>query len=169
MKRLLHLSSLNCFKKNGVPFRQNSINNFHVFLLPLLIIVLSSLNTQTYAQWTALKNLAPDYNGGVMILLSDGTVMAKTFTGGLDGYGTVWDRLTPDSHGSYANGTWSKTIAPMHNDRLYFSSQVLKDGRVYVAGGEYGTGGYSAEVYNPLTNAWTNAPNPGPHISDANS
>src|SRR3954468_13821444 len=55
--------------------------------------------------WAPLTHLAPDANGGVMILLSNGTIMAKTFTGG--SYGNVWDRLTPDATGSYANGTWS--------------------------------------------------------------
>jgi hypothetical protein len=57
----------------------------------------------------------------------------------------------------------------MANSRLYFSTQVLKDGRVYVAGGEYGTGKSLAEMYDPLTNSWTNLPIPGGVISDANS
>ena len=35
--------------------------------------------------------------------------------------------------------------------------------------GEYGTGGSSAETYNPLTNTWTAAPAPGAFVSDANS
>lgn len=139
------------------------------FSLPVLLLTL--LSTQIIAQgtWTPVSAVAPDQNGGVMILLSDGTVMAKTFTGGPDGYGNTWDKLTPDIHGSYSSGTWSKTIAAMHSTRLYFSSQMLKDGRVYVAGGEYGTGGSLGEVYNPLTNTWTNAPSTGQRISDANS
>ena len=29
----------------------------------------------------------------------------------------------------------------MHNSREGYASDVLKDGRVFVAGGEYGTGG----------------------------
>jgi hypothetical protein len=40
---------------------------------------------------------------------------------------------------------------------------------VYVAGGEYGTGGSLAEVYNPLTNSWTMAPSPGSDMADGNS
>jgi hypothetical protein len=118
--------------------------------------------------WTPLATLAPDQNGGGMLLLSDGTVIVKSFAGGPDAIGSIYDRLTPDIHGSYVNGTWSQ-IAPMNNSRLYYSSQVLKDGRVYVAGGEYGTGGSSGETYNPLTNVWTNAPSTGQTISDANS
>ncbi|MEO8085955.1 MAG: BNR-repeat neuraminidase N-terminal domain-containing protein, partial [Bacteroidota bacterium] len=118
--------------------------------------------------WTPVANLAPDQNAGVMILLTDGTVIAKTASGSADGIGTVWDKLTPDIHGSYTNGTWSQTT-PMSESRLYFSSQVLQDGRVYVAGGEYGSGGSLGEVYDPIADTWTNTPPQGQRISDANS
>src|SRR5215831_8442905 len=57
----------------------------------------------TAGTWTALSNLAPHYNTGVMILLSDGTVLAKTATG--SSYGTIYDKLTPDASGSYLHGT----------------------------------------------------------------
>lgn len=117
--------------------------------------------------WTAIATPAPSASGGVSLILSDGTVMAKSSSGGASS-GNLWNRLTPDATGSYVNGTWT-TLAPMINTRLYFSSQVLKDGRVYVAGGEYGTGLQQAETYDPLTNAWTAAPSPGVNISDANS
>ena len=125
--------------------------------------IISQLGT-----WTLLSNTPPHANGGGMILLSDGTVLCKTFSGGTDGYGNIYDKLTPDANGSYANGTWS-SIAPMINTRLYYSSQVLMDGRLYVAGGEYGTGLAAGEVYNPLTNTWTLTPSPGGNVSDANS
>lgn len=118
--------------------------------------------------WTPLAANAPQSSGGVMLLLSDGTVMAKSSAGGSDGVGNAWMRLTPNANGSYVNGTWS-SITSMNNTRLYFSSQVLKDGRVYVAGGEYGSGGAAGEVYNPLTNSWSNTPSPGGTVSDANS
>ena len=102
--------------------------------------------------WTALSNLAP---GGVetMLLLPDGTVMAAA-TGGPNGSGTNWFRLTPDSTGHYVNGTWT-TRAHMNYFRLYYSSQVLRDGRVFVAGAEYGSGGSTAEIYDPVADAWT--------------
>jgi hypothetical protein len=90
-----------------------------------------------------------------MLLLSDGTVMAQ------DGGGSNWFRLTPDSTGSYANGTWDSTsIQTMHYSRLYYSSQVLPNGQVFVAGGEYGTGADYGEVYDPVANTWTVAPTP---------
>jgi hypothetical protein len=87
-----------------------------------------------------------------MLLLSDGTVMASKNDGMSIGNG--WYRLTPDIHGSYVQGTWT-TLAAAHDTRLYYPTQVLRDGRVFVAGGEYGSGGPKAEVYDPLTNAWT--------------
>lgn len=99
---------------------------------------------------------------GLMVLLPDGTVLAQ------NNGGTAWYRLTPDSQGHYATGTWS-TITPMHDSRLYCATQVLKDGRIFVAGGEYGSGHTTAEVYNPLADAWTECPNPSVTFSDANS
>lgn len=117
--------------------------------------------------WTPLKRTAPG-GIGLMMLLPDGTVMAKSSSGGGDGYGNTWYRLTPDSQGSYVNGTWT-ALAPMQYTRLYGASQVLTDGRVFVAGGEYGTGKTTAEVYNPLTDSWTQTPTPGHTFSDSNS
>jgi hypothetical protein len=56
------------------------------------------------------------------------------------------------------NGTWS-ALADGPNAPLYFASAVLRDGRVFVAGGEYNNGAQvellAAEIYNPVTNVWT--------------
>ncbi|GBL35546.1 putative cell agglutination protein 1742.01 [Filimonas sp.] len=138
------------------------------FLCCLILgTLLSSLDARAQT-WTAITNTAPHVNQGVMLLLTDGTVMCKTSSGGGDGYGNTWDKLTPNASGSYVSGTWS-SLAPMASTRLYFSSQILRDGRVYVCGGEYGTGGYKGEVYNPLTNSWINTPTHSAFVSDANS
>ncbi len=139
-------------------------------LIPALPFTVFAATPPVTGTWRPLTNTAPHSNAGVMLLLTDGTVLAKTTAGGSDGIGNTWDKLTPDSHGSYLNGTWS-TIAPMRDTRLYFSSQVMPDGRVYVAGGEYGTGKPFGEMYNPLTNIWTpNGTLPaGDTILDANS
>lgn len=136
----------------------------------LLFFLLAFMSNQILAQgtWSAVATPAPHTNLGDMVLLSNGTVLCKSSGGGTDGIGNIYDKLTPDIHGSYANGTWSQ-IASMINTRLYYSSQVLKDGRVYVCGGEYGTGGSAGETYNPLTNTWTLTPPPGAFVSDANS
>jgi hypothetical protein len=113
--------------------------------------------------WSPLTNPAPVSFSNCLVL-SDGTLICAN--GGGAG-GNAWYRLTPDSRGSYVNGTWSQ-IASMNNTRLYYSVQVLTDGRVYVAGGENGTGHDTAETYNPLTNIWTlTSPSPLSVISDA--
>ena len=111
--------------------------------------------------WTALANVAP---GGVetMLLLSDGTVMAQ------NGGGTGWYKLTPDSTGHYVNGTWTTRTA-MHYSRLYYSSDVLKDGRLFVAGAEYGNGTTNAEIYDPVGNSWSDVFIPGGIINMNNT
>jgi hypothetical protein len=136
------------------------------YLLLLLMLIFLSVQVNAQGTWSKVSNTSPNGSGGLMLLLSDGTVMAKSSAGG--GSGNIWMKLTPDIHGSYANGTWSNLTSSI-SDRLYFSSQVLKDGRVYVAGGEYGAGGTLGEIYNPLTNTWTALPTTGHTFSDANS
>ena len=103
--------------------------------------------------WTPLANYVPG-GSNTSLLMTDGTVMAS------DG-GNQWYRLTPAASGSYVNGTWS-TVASMHDTRLYMGSVVLPDGRLFVAGGEYGTGNSAAEIFDPKSNTWTlTAPPPG--------
>jgi autotransporter-associated beta strand protein len=106
-----------------------------------------ALRLEAVGKWIALVNPAPDAVD-TMLLLSDGRVMAANAG---DKY---WFQLTPDNHASYVSGTW-KSLASMHDTRLYYSSDVLRDGRVFVAGGEYGTGKNTAEVYDPVKNQWT--------------
>ena len=133
-----------------------------------LALGLSSVSAFAVGTWTRVTASAPNANAGVMLVLSDGSVICKTSAGGTDGIGNTWNKLTPNAQGSYIGGTWS-TIAPMYDTRLYFSSQVLMDGRVYVAGGEYGTGGTAGEVYDPVANTWTRTPAPSARLSDANT
>ena len=128
--------------------------------LPTILLSLAlfpCITAHSQGLWTPLTNPAPDPNSGVMLLLTDGSVIVKT--GPLDffSYGYIWNKLTPDSTGSYINGTWSN-IAPMAQDRIYFSSQILKSGKVYVAGGEYGEGRNAAEIYDPVTDIWSAIP-----------
>jgi regulation of enolase protein 1 (concanavalin A-like superfamily) len=114
-------------------------------------VAVEALEARTLLSWTPLVRSAPG-GIGTMLLLPNGTVMAQ-----INGISADWALLTPDATGSYVNGTWSR-LASMHDTRLYDASQVLQDGRVFVAGGEYGTGSRTGETYNPLTNTWTQLP-----------
>lgn len=95
------------------------------------------------------------------MVLSDGTILTDNGSGNCC-------RLTPDIHGSYINGTWTR-LASMNYDRMFFASSVLTNGNVFVAGGEYGSGRRHAELYDPLNNVWKKIPDPlpGPAFSDA--
>jgi hypothetical protein len=109
------------------------------------------------ASWVPLTNLPPAHSVGTMMLLTDGTVFAQN---GDDLQ--HWLKLAPDAHGNYVNGAWM-ALGPMSIPRLYFTSDVLQDGRVFVLGGEY-TGPYldpnwasSPEIYDPLHDSWSSA------------
>src|SRR5947207_5088996 len=99
-------------------------------LLLLAAIICAPLPASAVGTWTRLTRTAPEAVE-LMLLMPDGTVMAASQGGASDGSG--WFKLTPDSHGSYINGTWT-TLASMHYTRLYYASDVLKDGRVFIAG-----------------------------------
>ena len=148
---------------------RHSIQQFFTSRLALLALLLAVCGMLAPSRalavgtWTPLANTAPE-SIALMLQLSDGSVMCQ---GNLN---TNWYRLTPDTNGSYANGTWTK-LAPMHDSRLYFCSQVLNDGRVLVGGGEYGTvtSNLTCEVYQPTNNTWTLTPSIGVAISDGES
>jgi len=116
--------------------------------------------------WTPVAAQAPDAIG-TTFLLTDGTVMAQgsAGVGGDNGNGSSahWYRLTPDAYGSYANGAWTQ-LADMHHQRLYYASAVLRNGKVFIAGGEYTEAGYvdanTAEIYDPAAGAWTEIAGP---------
>ena len=170
MKRQLQnpISSRKCRARLIASFSSGRYARCFIVLL-LILVTLMGKQSNSQGVWQPVASLAPHLNAGVMLLLSDGSVIAVGDS--VPYWGKNWDRLTPDSLGSYVNGTWS-SIADMHDVRLYFSSQVLMDGRVYVGGGEHpfgGTGGQNAETYDPLTNTWTMAPYTGYYYSDANS
>ena len=118
--------------------------------------------------WTPLVNAPPFGTPGTMLLESDGTVLVhnepdNNTTGGT----TDWWKLTPDSHGSYVDGTWTQIASmPAGYSPLYFASAILPDGRMIVEGGEYigENAVWSSEgaIYNPLSNTWASvAPPPG--------
>ncbi len=90
-----------------------------------------------------------------------------------------WARLVPDATGSYVKGKWV-TVPQSSYGRGAAQQYVLKDGRFYIAGGEYlyqwpgcGANCYAAvdcnnknfataEIYDPVANSWSvvaSAPN----------
>jgi hypothetical protein len=122
----------------------------------------------TASPWTPLTNPPPISTPGTMLLESNGTVLVhdepdNNTTGGT----TAWYKLTPDSHGSYIDGTWSKIASmPAGYTPLYFGSAILPDGRMIVEGGEYigenAVWSNRGAIYNPVTNRWASvAPPPG--------
>jgi hypothetical protein len=127
----------------------------------------------TGSPWTALKN-APPFIPGTMLLASDGTVLVheEPPSGGT----ANWWKLTPNSMGSYVDGTWTKLASmPGGYDPLYFASAILPDGRLLVEGGEYlgGTPTWTNKgaIYNPVTNTWRSVAPPAgwTNIGDAQS
>jgi len=111
-------------------------------------------STSPVGTWTALKNPCPE-NPETALVLTDGTVFAKSF----DTFQHCF-KLTPTTDGNYVNGTWTE-LADMPVGLIYGPCQVLKDGRVFIAGGEYlsNSSDYNTcEVYNPVNNTWIQGP-----------
>ncbi len=107
--------------------------------------------------WTALAN-NPPVSVNEALVLSDGSILTDNGSG-------QCARLTPDIHGSYVNGTWTQ-LTSMNFTRLFFSTEMLTNGTVFVAGGEDGNGNDHAEIFDPLRNIWTRIyPDPIPAVS----
>src|SRR6516165_11991543 len=131
----------------------------------------------TASPWTPLKKPPPFRTPGTMLLESDGTVLVHDEPDTNKIAATnKWYKLTPDSKGSYLNGTWSK-IPSMPNNYapLYFGSAILPDGRMIVEGGEYLVSKpvwtNEGAIYNPVTNKWASVapPRGWANIGDAMS
>ena len=124
--------------------------------------------------WTSLGH-QPPVAIDTMLLLTDGSVMCHEY----EAAGSItpnWYRLLPDAFMNYANGSWHK-LTPMPSNApvgqngpvdapLYFASAVLRDGRVFVAGGEYNVSGAASvdlltcSIYDPVADSWTSVPTP---------
>jgi hypothetical protein len=122
-------------------------------------VFLLALTDVLHAQTLRTLVHQPPNGAGVGLLLTDGTVM---FQGN---NAATWWKLTPDSFGSYFNGTWSQLASlPSGYSPLYFASSVLADGRVVIAGGEYNFGTFvltnQCAIYDPVANTWTSLPPP---------
>jgi len=113
--------------------------------------------------WTTFT--IPDTSSGtftadIMLLLTDGSVLVHNGYTSVVANASQWLRLTPDQHGRYETGTWSGELN-MQYARQWFASGVLRDGRVFVIGGEDSTDpaapsdAWSGETFDPQTNTWT--------------
>ena len=150
------------------------LNRWRIFSCLTAVLMLSLSSWASADKWQLLTTPAPTPFLDVMLLMPDGSVMILSANDN-----QTWVKLTPDIYGNYVNGTWS-TVGKMNIPRLYFASQVLPDGRLWVTGGEY-TGPYydpnitgSGEIYDPTTNTWswnTNFPicQPGPRTVNVTS
>ncbi len=126
----------------------------------LLQAVFAPARLGAVGSWTGVINEP----GGVyieqMLLLSDGSIMGQD-----DQHGeTNWWRLTPNN-GSYLAGTWTQ-LAGMHYARNAYGKLMLQDGRVMAVGDENDGNGGTAEIYDPVANAWTVLPNAGVGFAD---
>jgi hypothetical protein len=134
-----------------------------------------ALAAKSSSSWQALTNQPPlldyaDCGTGNPLLLTDGTVMIQ------DAGCQDWWKLTPDSSGSYMNGTWTQLASlPSGYSPLYHSSAVLPDGRVIIMGGEYNflvpDWTNQGAIYDPVADTWTSVAPPSgwTTIGDAQS
>ena len=127
----------------------------HIGVPAIVVWLVMSCSLVTAGVWTKVATPSPAGGSGTMLLLTDGTVMVQG-----SGVSSTWNKLTPSSSGNYVNGTWS-SIASMGTPRLYYGSNVLPSGQVFVLGGEYTdpfgprTDSNTSEIYDPVANTWT--------------
>ena len=70
-----------------------------------------------------------------------------------------WYKLTPDINGNYLNGTLTQIASlPSAYSPLYFSSEILNDGRLLIEGDEYNFNNSvwttMGAIYDPVANTW---------------
>src|ERR1017187_2860000 len=144
--------------------------------LGMALLVLTWSDIASAQSWKPVASTIPG-GAGAALLLTDGTVMVH------QSCTPNWFKLTPDSSGSYINGSWSAAI-PMQSTfgPLYFASAVLADGRLVATGGEYNLASCAANtpvdsnlaaIYTPATNSWSPLASPGlspfANVGDAQS
>ena len=142
-------------------------------IFTVALVALWAVTSASAQSWQPLTH-QPSFTAGTALLLTDGTVMVHHEDPN-DGF-SEWYKLTPDSNGSYVNGTWSQlaSLSPNYGP-LFFTSAVLADGRVIVEGGEQNFSQYVwtnlGAIYDPVANTWTtmNPPSGWSSIGDASS
>jgi hypothetical protein len=103
------------------------------------------------------------FNAGTMLLLTDGTVLVNNSGGNNNNSGgSEWLRFTPDPVNGYSGGSWGQE-SDMANTRLFCASGILRDGRLFVVGGEFSSAGGDtplAEIFDPNANSWSTLTKP---------
>jgi hypothetical protein len=111
------------------------------------------------AKWTTLdltnNPLGPgNFRPHMMLLMTDGSVLIQ------DGGGKLWLRYYPstDPSRAYTAGRWDHSQLTMQTGRSDYASGVLRDGRVFVIGGEHfdmGNDTPLGEIFDPVANSWS--------------
>jgi hypothetical protein len=121
----------------------------------LLVALLVWSGVASAQKWIAIFT-PPQFNVGIALQLTDGTIMVQ------ENKSSNWWKLTPSANGFYRSGTWSQLAsfpASMGYVPEYFASAVLPDGKVIVEGGEYNNGVKDwtnlGAIYDPVANKWT--------------
>jgi len=138
----------------------------------VLIFLLST--TALAAEWNRITD--PPAAPSNMLLLTNGEVMTLTSDRGpnigMPDRSQVWMRLSPDARGDYSSGSWVFTT-PMSIPRLFFASNIVRDTRLIVIGGEYSGPNLqpnwtrTGEAYDPATDTWNAiAPHPEQQFGD---
>ena len=153
------LNGLTYAPATGYTGDDSLVINFHALAASSATVSLfvdnwSQLTDSSFTQLQGLAGATQAFD--VTLQLSNGDLMLHSA-----GVSANWFELAPDNAGSYADGTWTQ-LAPMHVARLYFSSDVLPNGDVFVLGGEYASDGTvtinpqngpqysdSAEIFTP--------------------
>ena len=95
----------------------------------------------------------PGNGGAMMMLLSNGNVLVQN--GSNPPPSSSVYQLSPQTNtGSYVNGSWAST-GSLNESRLFFTTAMLPDGRIFGIGGEYPSFSNTVEIYNPATGVWT--------------
>ena len=97
--------------------------------LTLALAVLLGWSVPARAQVWIPIDTTPQFNVGIALQLTDGTIMVQ------ENKTSNWWKLTPDINGFYRSGTWSQIASfpsSMNYAPTYFASAVLPDGKVIV-------------------------------------
>ena len=106
--------------------------------------------------WVPLASMDTKRAQYTISMLRNGRVLVS---GGVNATGVLGDSAASGIRGNeiynYNTNTWS-AAAPMTDPRHSHTATVLQDGQALMAGGNDGFGEISrAELYDPLTNTWT--------------